>query len=67
MLQPKPMKIGGFVIRGIELIVLSPEAVEIAKEDGETVYTDAAEAQAAVAAAIRGVCSDMHIPTSMIL
>jgi hypothetical protein len=60
-------KVGGFVVRGIELVVLTPDSAELARENGEKVYDLIADAQDAVCAALRGVCDNMHIPTSMIL
>ena len=59
----QPMKVGGFVVRGIELCILTPETAELARENGETVYDTLPEAQNAVSAALRGVCDSL--PTSV--
>lgn len=62
-----PGKVGGFVVRGIELVILSPETAQLARENGEVVHTNLPDAQEAVRVALRGVCDSMHIPTAMII
>ena len=60
-------KVGGFTVRGIELCLLSEESAVMARENGEVVYNNLSDAQAAVSAALRGVCDSMHIPTAYVL